>query len=144
MGREYLSRLALERKNMNIQQLLDVERQIEKMEKEQLRLEEMAKRLSVKVEQFKLQKEVIKARYIGAETEVKIKESVTGISEEMADVGYAIRRAEKKIEGMKSKALALDELINTGAYRLYYKQGYDRERVEGYHDKELCREGVRD
>jgi phage shock protein A len=119
MGREDLARLALERKNMNIQQLLDVERQIEEMEKEQLRLEEMTKRLSVKVEQFKLQKEVIKARYTAAEAEVKIKESITGISEEMADVGYAMQRVEEKTERMKAKALALDELINTGVLTDY-------------------------
>ncbi len=119
MGREDLARLALERKNVNIQQLLDVEKQLKEMEKEQLRLEELTKRLSVKVEQFKLQKEVIKAKYTAAEAEVKIKESVTGISEEMADVGYAIQRAEEKTERMKSKALALDELIDTGVLTDY-------------------------
>ncbi len=119
MGREDLARLALERKNVNIQQLLDVEKQLKEIEKEQLRLEELTKRLSVKVEQFKLQKEVIKAKYTAAEAEVKIKESVTGISEEMIDIGYAIQRAEEKTERMKSKALALDELIDTGVLTDY-------------------------
>ncbi len=119
MGREDLARLASERKNVNIQQLLDVEKQLKEMEKEQLRLEELTKRLSVKVEQFKLQKEVIKAKYTAAEAEVKIKESVTGISEEIVDVGYAIQSAEEKTERMKSKALALDELIDTGVLTDY-------------------------
>ncbi|MEM1942046.1 MAG: PspA/IM30 family protein [Candidatus Nitrosocaldus sp.] len=119
MNREDLARLALERKNMNIQQLLDVERQIADMEKEQVRLEELEKRLSAKVEQFKLQKEIIKAKYTAAEAEVRIKESVTGISEEMADVGMAIQRAEEKTEQMKARAMALDELMDSGVLTDY-------------------------
>ncbi|MEM1951319.1 MAG: PspA/IM30 family protein [Candidatus Nitrosocaldus sp.] len=119
MNREDLARLALERKNMNIQQLLDIERQIADMEKEQVRLEELERRLSAKVEQFKLQKEIIKARYTAAEAEVRIKESVTGISEEMADVGMTIQRAEEKTEQMKAKAMALDELMESGVLTDY-------------------------
>jgi phage shock protein A len=119
IGREDLARLALERKNMNIKQLLDVEKQIEDMEREQVRLEDLTKRLSVKVEQFKLQKEVMKAKYTAAEAEVKIKESVTGIAEEMADVGYAMHRVEEKTESMKARALALDELMETGVLTDY-------------------------
>lgn len=119
MNREDLARLALERKNMNIQQLLDVERQIADMEKEQVRLEELERRLSAKVEQFKLQKEVIKAKYTAAEAEVRIKESVTGISEEMAEVGMAIQRAEEKTEHMKARAMALDELMDSGVLTDY-------------------------
>jgi phage shock protein A len=119
IGREDLARLALERKNMNIKQLIDVEKQIEDMEREQVRLEDLTKRLSVKVEQFKLQKEVMKAKYTAAEAEVKIKESVTGIAEEMADVGYAMHRVEEKTERMKARALALDELMETGVLTDY-------------------------
>ncbi len=119
IGREDLARLALERKNMNIKQLLDVEKQIEDMEREQVRLEDLTKRLSVKVEQFKLQKEVMKAKYTAAEAEVKIKESVTGIAEEMADVGYAMHRVEEKTERMKARTLALDELMETGVLTDY-------------------------
>ncbi|MEM3124495.1 MAG: hypothetical protein QXM95_01610, partial [Candidatus Nitrosocaldus sp.] len=98
---------------------LDIERQIADMEKEQVRLEELERRLSAKVEQFKLQKEIIKARYTAAEAEVRIKESVTGISEEMADVGMTIQRAEEKTEQMKAKAMALDELMESGVLTDY-------------------------
>ncbi|MDQ2684337.1 MAG: PspA/IM30 family protein, partial [Thermoproteota archaeon] len=44
----------------------------------------------------------------------KIKESVTGISEEMSDVGMALSRAEEKTEKMKAKAQAMDEMIDSG------------------------------
>ena len=58
--------------------------------------------------------EIIKAQYSAAEAQVKIKESVTGISEEMSDVGMALSRAEEKTEKMKAKAQAMDEMIDTG------------------------------
>jgi len=145
IGREDLARLALERKNMNIKQLLDVEKQIEDMEREQVRLEDLTKRLSVKVEQFKLQKEVMKAKYTAAEAEVRIKESVTGIAEEMADVGYAMHRVEEKTERMKARALALDELMDTGVLTDYTtnKDMIEREledaMIKSSVDKELER-----
>ncbi|MEM4340419.1 MAG: hypothetical protein QW319_02645, partial [Candidatus Nitrosocaldus sp.] len=65
------------------------------------------------------QKEIIKAKYTAAEAEVRIKESVTGISEEMADVGMAIQRAEEKTEQMKARAMALDELMDSGVLTDY-------------------------
>ncbi len=145
IGREDLARLALERKNINIKQLLDVEKQIEDMEREQVRLEDLTKRLSVKVEQFKLQKEVMKAKYTAAEAEVRIKESVTGIAEEMADVGYAMHRVEEKTERLKARALALDELIDTGVLTDYTtnKDMIEREledaMIKSSVDKELER-----
>jgi phage shock protein A len=73
------------------------------------------KRLSTKVEIFRTRKESIKAEYSAAEAQVKINESITGISEEMADVGLALDRAENKKEEMKARAEAIDELMKIGA-----------------------------
>jgi hypothetical protein len=39
---------------------------------------------------------------------------LTGISEEMADVGLAVQRSEEKIETMKARSFALDELVEKG------------------------------
>ncbi len=119
MNREDLARLALMKKNSNLLHLQDINKQLEEMEKEQLRLEETEKRLSAKVEEFKLKKEVIKAKYTAAQAEVKIKESITGISEEMADVGLTMERAEEKVESMRAKAEALDEMIESGVLTDY-------------------------
>lgn len=114
-NREDLARLALERKNANLVQIQDLNKQINEMQVEQEKLVETEKRLSTKVEEFRSRKEVVKAQYSAAEAQVKIKESVTGISEEMADVGMAMNRAEDKTEKMKAKAQALDELMDSGA-----------------------------
>jgi len=45
---------------------------------------------------------------------VKVTESLTGISEEMADVGLAVQRSEDKIETMRARSMALDELVERG------------------------------
>jgi phage shock protein A len=127
-GREDLAKLALERKNANLLQTQGLDKQIEEMKIEEKKLEENSKRLSAKVEEFRSKKEVIKAQYSAAEATVKIKESVTGISEEMADVGMAMNRAEDKTEKMKAKAMALDEMINSGVLTDYTSNKDEIER----------------
>ena len=77
------------------------------------------------MEEFRSKKEVIKAQYSAAEAQVRIKESVTGVSEEMADVGMAMSRAEDKTEKMKAKAQALDEMIDSGVLTDYTNKGAD-------------------
>ena len=113
-NREDLARLALERKNANMLQLQPLDKQIAEMKTEQDNLEQTERQLATKVEEFRSKKEVIKAQYSAAEAQVRIKESVTGVSEEMADVGMAMSRAEDKTEQMKAKAKALDEMIDSG------------------------------
>ena len=89
------------------------------MQLEQDKLEQTEKRLSTKVEEFRSRKEVIKAQYTAAEAQVRIKESVTGISEEMADIGIAMSKAEDKTEQMKAKSQALDEMLDSGTLTDY-------------------------
>ncbi len=119
VNREDLAKLALERKNANLLQVRSLDKQIADMQQEEEKLEDTAKRLALKVEEFKSKKEVIKAQYSAAEAQVKIKESVTGISEEMADVGMAMDRAEDKTEKMKAKSQALDDMMNSGVLTDY-------------------------
>lgn len=77
-------------------------------------MEDAERRLSSKIEEFKTRKEMIKAQYSAAEAQVKIKENMTGISEEMNDLGMVLNRVEEKTENMKAKAQALDEMIESG------------------------------
>jgi phage shock protein A len=124
-NREDLARLALERKNANMLQLQPLDKQIADMKTEQDKLEQTERQLATKVEEFRSKKEVIKAQYSAAEAQVRIKESVTGVSEEMADVGMAMSRAEDKTEKMKAKAQALDEMIDSGVLTDYTNKGDD-------------------
>ena len=114
-GRDDLATLALERKNANQLQVKELEHEITSIQNEQDKLENAERRLSIKVDEFKSKKEIIKARYSSAEAEVRIKENITGISEEMSDIGVAMSRAEEKTEAMKSRAMAIDDMIDSGS-----------------------------
>jgi phage shock protein A len=143
--REDLAKLALERKNANLLQLQGLDKQIGEMLAEQEKLEQTEKRLSTKVEEFKSKKEVIKAQYSAAEANVRIKENVTGISEEMTDIGMALNKAEEKTEKMKAKSGALDEMINSGVLTDYTtsKDSIEREleqvTLKGSVEEELAK-----
>jgi phage shock protein A len=113
-GREDLARTALERKALVQSQLQGLDSQITELEGEQQKLADNEKRLSAKVEAFRTRKEVIKAQYTAAEAQVKIGEAQTGLSEEMADVGMAVQRAEDKTEQMRARASAVGELVDSG------------------------------
>lgn len=137
--REDLAKLALERKNANMLQLQNLDKQIVDMQTQQDKLEQTEKRLSTKVEEFRSKKEVIKAQYTAAEAEVRIKENLTGISEEMADVGVAMNKAEDKTEQMKAKAQALDEMIDSGVLTDYTS---NKDDIEGELEKMTVKSSV--
>ena len=112
--REDLARRALESKALLIAQSNALDQQIVDLNEQQQKLMAAESRLAAKVESFRTKKETIKAQYSAADAQVKITESVTGISEEMADVGMAVQRAEEKTENMKARSAALDELLESG------------------------------
>lgn len=113
-GREDLARLALQRKQMAQQQLVGLEEQVRSLEGEQEKMTIAEQRLSAKVEAFRTHKEVVKAQYTAAEAQVRIGEAVSGLSEEFADVGMSIDRAEEKTARLRAKASAIDELTSSG------------------------------
>ena len=113
-GREDLATRILEKKHATTDQLNTLGAQIESLEAEQQKLETLESRLRVKVEAFRTQKEVIKAQYGAAEAQVRIGEAATGLSEELADVGLAVERAQNRTDEMRARAGAIDELIENG------------------------------
>ena len=113
-NREDLAREALTRKQAAQQQLDGLHSQLTDLEQEQTKLVELEKKLALKVESFRTQKEVVKAKYSAAEAQVKIGEATGGLSEEMADVGMAMQRAQDKTESMQARASAIDELLASG------------------------------
>jgi len=114
-GREDLARLALERKAAAQSQLAGFDAQAAQLQSEQDRLLQAEQRLSAKIEAFRTQKEVIKAQYTAAKATVRINESLTGLSEEMSDVGLAVQRAEDKTAALRARGDAISELIASGA-----------------------------
>jgi phage shock protein A len=113
-GREDLARLALQRKQTSVLELQGLDEQVSGMELEQEKLTQSEQRLQAKVAAFRTKKEIIKAQYTAAQAQVRIGSALSGISEEMGDIGLAVERAETKTGQMRSRAGAIDELANAG------------------------------
>ncbi|MFF4567326.1 PspA/IM30 family protein [Streptomyces sp. NPDC001435] len=115
VGREDLAREALGRRAAVAAQLTDLQGQYAALEAQEEKLTLASQRLEAKVDAFRTRKETLKATYTAAEAQTRITEAVTGIGEEMGDVGMAIQRAQDKTERLQARAGALDELIASGA-----------------------------
>lgn len=115
LGRDDIAREALARRGAVQVQIDDVEAQRHSLVGEEEKLKLAAQRLQAKVEAFRTRKETVKATYTAAEAQTRIGEAVSGISEEMGDVGLAMQRAEDKAAQMQARAGALDELLASGA-----------------------------
>jgi phage shock protein A len=114
-GREDLAREALTRRSAVQQQLTDLGTQHAQLQAEEEKLVLASQRLQAKVDAFRTRKETIKATYTAAEAQTKHGEAVSGISEEMGDVGLAVQRAEDKTQQMQARAGAIDDLLASGA-----------------------------
>lgn len=131
-GREDLARIAIERKQVALSRITDLEAQVGNVEQEQQRLTDAEARLASKIEAFKTQKEVIKAQYNVAEAEVRVGEAVNGLSEEFADVGLAMQRAEEKTEKLRARAAAIHELTEVGTLQA---PGSNRDSIDAELDR---------
>jgi phage shock protein A len=113
-NREDLARMALQRQETLIVQLNGYEQQIAQLKAQEEKLIGMERSVSGRVETFRTQKEMVKAQYSAAQAQVKINESLTGISQEMNEMNLAMQRAQDKVLNMQARANAMDTLIEEG------------------------------
>jgi phage shock protein A len=113
-GREDLAREALQRKAAAQAQVLQMEPQHQQLLEEEAKLTNTLKELQARVNQFRTQKETLKAQYSAAQAVTSVNEGVAGISKSITDSGAALQRAQDKIAGMQARAGALDELLESG------------------------------
>jgi len=93
MGREDLARAALSRKAELETSADALVPEDTNMAAEVEKLTEAVRKLETKLAAFRTQKEVTKAKYTAAQAEVKISESVTGISHTLGNIGESLNRA---------------------------------------------------
>jgi len=114
LGKEDLAREALQRKAAAQGQIDGMEAQHQQLNEEEEKLEQTLSALQERVNQFRTQKETLKAQYTAASAEASVNESVAGISSTLGDSGAALQRAQDKIATMQARAGALDELLQSG------------------------------
>ncbi len=81
---------------------------------EQDKLEKTLTILQKRVNDFRTQKETLKAQYTAAKAITSVDESTAGISKSFNDSGAALQRAQDKIATMQARSGALDELLESG------------------------------
>ncbi|MBA2284530.1 MAG: PspA/IM30 family protein [Ktedonobacteraceae bacterium] len=113
--REDLARMALQRKEALLAQINTYEQQIGQLRSQEEKLITMERTVSGRVDAFRTQKEMVKAQYGAAQAQVKINETLTGISQEMSEMNLAMQRAQDKVLTMQARANAMETLIEQGA-----------------------------
>jgi phage shock protein A len=115
VGREDLAKRALERKTAAQERLNSLTANIASLETQVESLKASQANLRQRIELFQAKKEELKALYDSSRAQLQIKEAATGISNDLADAGHAIERAEARIRGMQARVEAIDQLISVGA-----------------------------
>jgi len=113
-GRDDLAVLALQKKETLLPQLSSYEQQLAQLHGQEEKLVSMERGVSARVEAFRTQKEMVKAQYNAAQAQVKINETLTGISDEMGEMHQAMQRAQDKVLTMQARANAMESLIEQG------------------------------
>ncbi|NOX61645.1 MAG: PspA/IM30 family protein [Chloroflexi bacterium] len=113
-GRDDLARLALQRKQDAEARQAELESGIASLERQEANLKENQIKLERRIAQFRSRKEELKAIHDSAQAQLRVQESLSGVSEDLADVGNTIRRAEARILEMQSRADAIDDLVAQG------------------------------
>ena len=113
-GREDQARFALQLRQVVLEEAQVLEDQVEQLDREHQTLSLVEHRLATQIETFFARREMAEARYSSTEAHVRIKEALSGISEELEDLDIALERAEEKTENMQARVSAIDELVETG------------------------------
>ena len=114
-GREDLARMALQRKQTCLVELVRLEKQLDEVAEEERKLTLAEQQFAQRVDMFRTRREAMSAQYTAAEAQVRIHEALGSVSGEAAELGMALERAEEKISRMRARATALDALIENGS-----------------------------
>jgi phage shock protein A len=114
LGREDLARVALERKQLAIDELAALDAQTADIAAEEQRITAAQRDLGHRIEEFRTHRSILTARHDAATAQLRVNESLTGVTSEFAELGMAVGRAEEKIERLRSRASAVDALLAAG------------------------------
>lgn len=116
LGDEEKARIFLERKQFLQDELDGVDREVADLEAQQERMIQQEREVQAKVDRFRTEKEVSKAQYSAAKARVSAGEAAAGIASASNEGGQAMTRAMDKVEQMRARADALDELEQAGSF----------------------------
>jgi len=113
-GNEHAARMRLQRRHHAAIQLQNLDKQLHEIELEENRLSLTEQRLSDQLTAYFTRQELLAARYSAAEAQVNIGEALSGVSDDLAELGRAMANTERKSEQMQARAAAIDRLVDDG------------------------------
>lgn len=113
-GRDELARGALKRKNLALSQARELDGQIAELRDEEQQLASAESRLAARVEDFRTRTQLLRARRSAASAQVRVAETVAGVTEESRAVEGALRRAETHTAELRARGAALEEMERDG------------------------------
>ncbi|WP_298134932.1 PspA/IM30 family protein [Acidiferrobacter sp.] len=125
-NREDLARDALTQKQAATDKLASLTEAHNNITAQVQKLVEYERKFQDRIDAFRTQKEVLKSQYSSAQAQVKVNESLSGLSQKLGGVGENVRRAKDKTEQMQARAQAIDTLADSGAL----DDGDDRSSAE--------------
>ena len=117
-GREDLARIALQRKQTVLSEIEQLDYQASEVAQEERRLTRTEQELAARIEEFRTRRDSISARYTAAQAQVRVREALSGVSGEFAELGMALGRAAEKTERMEARAQAIGALFESGTLAL--------------------------
>jgi len=112
--RDDLARTALERKQEAESRQSELETNLANLARQVENLKASQANLERKIALFRSKKEELKAIYDSSKAQIRVREALSGISDDLADVGNTIQRAEARIREMQSRSDAIEGLIAEG------------------------------
>jgi phage shock protein A len=113
-NREDLAKAALAHKHSALEKLESLNQAHAAVLPQAQKLTDYEKKLEERIENFRLQKEVMKTSYTAAAAQTKVSQSMAGIGNSFSNVGDTLRRARDKVEGIRAKAEAMESLTEAG------------------------------
>ncbi|MCL4562328.1 MAG: PspA/IM30 family protein [Chloroflexi bacterium] len=115
-NRDDLARTALERKQDAQARQDELDKNIANLNTQTEALKQSEVNLDHKIALFRAKKEELKAIYDSSRAQLQMREALSGISVDLADVGNTIQRAEARIREMQSRSDAIEKLISEGIF----------------------------
>jgi len=114
LNREDLAREALSRKAAAQEQVDALDPQHQQLVDQEQKMTQTLQALQARVNQFRAQKESMKAQYAAAQATSSVNDQIAGIGGTFHDSNEALQRAKDKIAATQAHASALDELLQSG------------------------------
>jgi phage shock protein A len=117
IDREDLARTALQRKQEAESRRMEIEASLDNIEQQVENLKQSQANLERKIVLFRSKKEELKAVYDSSKAQLRVRETISGVSADLNDIGNTIQRAEARIREIQARSDAIDGLIAEGVIR---------------------------